>query len=118
MAAARDRLGGGHVIAVVGDASLTNGESLEALNNCSSLAERLIVVVNDNAMAISRNVGGVARMLGRILSDVRYNRVKAAAERMGHKMRLTFLRSVYHHVEQVVKSFWLKNSLFETLGLR
>ena len=118
MAAARDRLGGGHVVAVIGDASLTNGESLEALNNCASLAERLIVIVNDNAMAISRNAGGVARVLGRLLSDVRYNRVKAAAERLGHRMKLTFLRSVYHHVEQVVKSFWLKNSLFETLGLR
>lgn len=118
MAAARDRLGGGHVIAVIGDASLTNGESLEALNNCASLAERLVVVVNDNAMAISGNVGGIAHMLGRLLSDVRYNRVKAAAERVGHRMGLTFLRSAYHHVEQVVKSLWLKNSLFETLGLR
>lgn len=118
MAAARDRLGGGHVLAVIGDASLTNGESLEALNTCASLAQRLIVVVNDNAMSISKNVGGVARMLGRILSDVRYNRVKAATERMGHRLKLTFLRSVYHHLEQVVKSFWLKNSLFETLGLR
>ena len=118
MAAARDRLGGGHVVAVIGDASLTNGESLEALNNCASLTDRLIVIVNDNAMAISKNVGGLARMLGRILSSVRYNRVKAAAERVGHRMRLTFLRSLYHHIEQVVKSFWLKNSLFETLGLR
>ena len=120
MAAARDRLGGGggHVVAVIGDASLTNGESLEALNNCASLAGRLIVIVNDNAMAISKNVGGVARMLGRMLSDVRYNRVKAAAERMGHRMHLTFLRSAYHHAEQIVKSLWLKNSLFETLGLR
>lgn len=118
MAAARDRFGGGHVVAVIGDASLTNGESLEALNNCASLAGRLIVVVNDNAMAISRNVGSVARMLGKMLSSVRYNRVKAAAERMGHRMRLTFLRSAYHHAEQIMKSFWLKNSLFETLGLR
>ena len=118
MATARDRCGGGHVLAVIGDASLTNGESLEALNNCASLAGRLIVIVNDNAMAISKNVGGVARMLGRLLSDVRYNRVKAAAERMGHRMRLTFLRSAYHHAEQILKSLWLKNSLFETLGLR
>jgi 1-deoxy-D-xylulose-5-phosphate synthase len=118
MAAARDRLGGGHVVVVIGDASLTNGESLEALNNCASLTERLIVVVNDNAMAISKNVGGIARMFGRLLSNVRYNRVKAAAERMGHRMKLTFLRSMYHHVEQVLKSFWLKNSLFESLGLR
>jgi 1-deoxy-D-xylulose-5-phosphate synthase len=118
MAAARDRLGGGHVVAVIGDASLTNGESLEALNNCATLAGRLIVIVNDNAMAISKNVGGIARMLGKLLSNVRYNRVKAAAERMGHRMRLTFLRTAYHRAEQVMKSLWLKNSLFETLGLR
>ena len=61
MAAARDMLGGGHVVAVIGDASLTNGESLEALNNCASLTERLIVIVNDNAMAISKNVGGISQ---------------------------------------------------------
>ena len=119
LAAARDRgMGGGHVVAVVGDASLTNGESLEALNNCTSLTKKMIVVVNDNAMSISKNVGAFARTLGRLLSDVRYNRMKAAAERAGHRMRLTFLRSAYHRVEQVLKSFWLVNSLFETLGLR
>lgn len=117
-AAARDRMGGGHVVAVVGDASLTNGESLEALNNCTSLAEKMIVVVNDNAMSISKNVGAFARTLGRLLSDLRYNRAKAAAERAGHRMRLTFLRPAYHRAEQVLKSFWLTNSLFESLGLR
>ena len=117
-AAARDRLGGGHVVAVVGDASLTNGESLEALNNCTSLTDKLIVVVNDNAMSISRNVGAFARVLGRLLADVRYNRTKSAAERAGHRMRLTFLRSVYHRAERMVKSFWLGNSLFESFGLR
>jgi 1-deoxy-D-xylulose-5-phosphate synthase len=118
IAAARDRLGGGNVLAVIGDASLTNGESLEALNNCASLANRLIVIVNDNAMAISKNVGGIAKLFGKLLSNVRYNRAKAAAERMGHRMHLTFLSSLYHHIEQVMKSLWLKNSLFETLGLR
>ena len=118
LAAARDRLGGGHVVAVVGDASLTNGESLEALNNCTSLTEKMIVVVNDNAMSISKNVGAFARTLGRLLADVRYNRAKAAAERAGHRMRLTFLRSAYHRAERMLKSFWLTNSLFESLGLR
>lgn len=118
LAAARDRLGGGHVVVVVGDASLANAGSLEALNCCTSLAQKVIVVVNDNAMSISKNVGAFARTLGRLLSDVRYNRAKAVAERAGHRMRLTFLRSLYHRVEQVVKSLWLRNSLFESLGLR
>lgn len=117
-AAARDRLGGGQVVAVVGDASLTNGESMEALNNCTTLAKKMIIVVNDNAMSISQNVGAFARVLGRMLADVRYNRAKSAAERVGHRMRLTFLRSIYHRIERMVKSFWLGNSLFESFGLR
>ncbi len=118
LAAARDRLGGGHVVVVIGDASLANGESLEALNNCTMLTDKMIVVVNDNAMSISRNVGAFARVLGRLLTNVRYNRTKAAAERAGHLMRLTFLRSAYHRLERMVKSFWLRNSLFESFGLR
>lgn len=61
MAAARDRLGGGHVVAVVGDASLENGESLEALRGCSALARKLVVVVNDNAVSPSMDVEAVVR---------------------------------------------------------
>ena len=119
MAAARDLKGGTeHVVAVVGDASLSNGESLEALNNCASLKGKVILVLNDNAMSISKNVGSFARLLGRMLSGRRYNRVKAAAERAGHKMRLTFLREAYHRLEQVVKSIWLGNAFFESFGLR
>ena len=55
LAAARDRLGGHeHVVAVVGDASFSNGLSLEALNNAASTTSRFIVVLNDNEMSISQ----------------------------------------------------------------
>ena len=119
MAAARDLRGSSeHVVAVVGDASLSNGESLEALNNCSQLKGKMILVLNDNAMSISKNVGSFARVLGRMLTGVRYNRVKAAAERAGHKMRLTFLRGAYHRLESTLKSIWLGNAFFESFGLR
>lgn len=63
-AAARDMDGGcGHVVAVVGDASLANGESLEALCNCTSLRGRIVMVVNDNTTSTSRNGGSFARLL-------------------------------------------------------
>ncbi|MCQ2388478.1 MAG: 1-deoxy-D-xylulose-5-phosphate synthase [Kiritimatiellae bacterium] len=118
-AAARDRNGGDeNVVAVVGDASLTNGMNLEALNTCAQLAKKVIVVLNDNEMSISRNVGSFARLLGRTISGVRYNRVKAAAERAGHKLKLTFLRGAYHKIESRLKSLWLGNSFFEQYGLR
>ena len=107
-----------NVVAVVGDASLSNGESLEALNACASLKGKIILVVNDNAMSISKNVGSFARLLGRLLTGVRYNRMKAAAERAGHRMHLTFLRGLYHKLEQAVKSIWLGNTFFESFGLR
>ncbi len=118
-AAARDLKGGAeNVVAVVGDASLTNGCTLEALNNCAQKTKKLILVLNDNEMSISRNVGVIGRRLGRMISGVRYNRVKAAAERAGHRMRLTFLRGIYHGLESRIKSLWLGNRTFEQLGLR
>lgn len=108
----------GEVVAVVGDASLSNGESLEALNNCAQTKSKVILVINDNEMSISRNVGSFARMLGRLIAGVRYNRVKSAAERAGHRLHLSFLSDAYHRVERAVKSLWLANAFFESFGLR
>ena len=80
-AAARDARGGKeNVIAVVGDASLTNGVSLEALNAVRHTTDRLILVVNDNGMSISRNVGAFARLFARRLTGLRYNRIREPAE--------------------------------------
>lgn len=110
-----------NVVAVVGDASMTNGETLEALNNVSQLADsgaKVILVLNDNKMSISKNVGSFARLLGKMITGVRYNRVKAAAEAAGHKLKLSFLRGPYHRLEQLVKSIWLGNSFFENFGFR
>ena len=119
LAAARDRRGTvEHVVAVVGDASLVNGHSFEALNNCAAATKKLIVVLNDNDMAISRPAGSFAKFLGRLITGVRYNRVKAAAEAAGHKMKLTFLRGIYHRVESRVKGLFLANRYFEQFGLR
>ena len=119
MAVGRDRLGGkGHVVAVIGDGSMTNGLSLEALNSLDDLNSKVIVVLNDNEMSISENVGALSRRLGRMLADVRYNRIKAAAEKAGHRLHMTPLRRVYHRVEQAIKSLWLRNAFFEEFGLR
>ena len=119
LAAARDARGGDeHVVAVVGDASLANGETFEALNNCASATRKVILVINDNAMSIDKSRGAMARLLGRVIGSVRYNRVKSAAEAAGHWLKLSFLRGCYHRTEQLLKSIWLANGLFEDLGLR
>jgi 1-deoxy-D-xylulose-5-phosphate synthase len=108
----------GHVLAIIGDASMTNGISLEALNNLEDVDAKVIVILNDNEMSINQNVGALSRSLGRMLTSVRYNRIKAAAEAAGHRMHMTALRHIYHKLEQAIKSIWLKNAFFEEFGLR
>ena len=118
-AAARD-LKGTHenVVAVVGDSALANGTSLEALNNCTAATRKVILVLNDNGMSISKPTGSFSRFLGRLISGVRYNRAKAAAEKAGHALKLTFLRRLYHGLESRVKSLFLASRFFEQFGLR
>ena len=119
MAVARDRRKGAEsVVAVIGDGSMTNGITLEALNSIDDANSKVIVILNDNEMSISENVGALSRRLGRMLADVRYNRIKTAAEAAGHRLHMTPLRRVYHRIEQAIKSLWLQNAFFEEFGLR
>ena len=120
-AVARDARGGQeHVIAVVGDASLTNGISLEALNAVRHATDRLILVINDNGMSISRNVGALARLFARQLTGLRYNRIRAAAEAAGHRLRLNRTAAFWRGLKTTVKTLLLRNrsAIFEDLGLR
>ncbi len=122
LAAARDRLGGaGAVVAVVGDASIANGVSLEALNNVRETTQRLLLVLNDNEMSIGRPTGALSRAFGRMLASPRYNRWKAAIEDYGvRRLRMGGLRDHYHAFESRLKSLFTgrSNSIFEQLGLR
>jgi 1-deoxy-D-xylulose-5-phosphate synthase len=119
MAVARDRRGGSEcVVAVIGDAAMGNGISLEALNNIEGATQRLIVVLNDNEMSISSNVGSLSRHLGKLLSSPKYNRWKGAAERIAQQLRMSPFRRPYHRTEKALKSLFLQNALFEEFGVR
>ena len=119
MAVARDRRGGAeHVVAVMGDGAVGCGISLEALNNVADTTRRLIVIMNDNEMSISANVGSLSRSLGRLLTSPRYNRWKRSVEGVGHKLKMDWLRSGYYRVEEALKSLFLRSVFFEELGLR
>ena len=117
LAAARDRRGGGeHVVAVIGDASIANGTSFEALNNCAAATRRIIVVLNDNEMSIAKPAGSFARTLGRLTSGVRYNRVKNAAKKAGRALKLSFLYGFVHWVKNRLKTMMLRDVWFEAFG--
>src|SRR6266581_4537918 len=77
MAAARDqRRSDESVVAIFGDAALTNGISFEALNNISHTTQRFIGILNDNEWSIAKNVGAIATYLNKLITHPRYNRLQ------------------------------------------
>jgi 1-deoxy-D-xylulose-5-phosphate synthase len=83
MAVARDMKGEDfHVVAVVGDAGLTVGMELEAINNLGALQKKVLVIINDNTMSISPNVGALSGYLNRIIHGQAYHRLKEEVEKL------------------------------------
>jgi 1-deoxy-D-xylulose-5-phosphate synthase len=119
MLAAREQLGKpGSVVAVIGDGALTGGLAWEAMSHAGTLGLPLIVVLNDNAMSISRNVGAVSSYLSRLSTTVRYQRVRRLIDRVilgvpyfGPKVHPLVLR-----MKRAVKAMFFKESLFSDLG--
>jgi len=120
MVCARDYLKQDFNIAVVvGDGTLTGGLSFEGLNNSGALGRRMIVILNDNAMSISKNVGALSKYLTNILTDEKYNKIKAEVwDLLGKFKRRDKIRSVVARVEEHVKGFLVPGIIFEKLGFR
>jgi 1-deoxy-D-xylulose-5-phosphate synthase len=118
-AVARDRRNTGeHVLAVVGDGAAGCGTSLEALNNVDGTTHKVILILNDNEMSISSNVGALSKYLGGLLVNPRYNRWKRSVEKAARGLKLGWLRSVYYKMEEFIKGMFLGSVMFEEFGLR
>src|ERR1022692_1343475 len=118
MAVARDMSGGKeHVVALCGDAAFTNGISFEALNNIASQTRRLIVVLNDNAWSIDKNVGAIAEYFHKIVTNPTiaglHDRAADLLERFGGKAA----RHVARKAEEAAKGLIGPGMLFEEFGL-
>ncbi len=109
----------GHVVAVVGDGSLINGVTLEALNNLRTSCKRMILVLNDNAMSIDKSIGALPRSLNRLITGRSYNRFKAFAKLLLH--RFPGGSTVVHGIRQLesaAKNLFVPGIFFEELGIR
>jgi 1-deoxy-D-xylulose-5-phosphate synthase len=118
MAVARDLRRENHaVVAIIGDGALTGGLAYEAINNAGQIGTPLIVILNDNAMSISPNVGAVARMLERVRTDPRYSSAKDEVENLLTRMPMgdTALGAV-KRMKKSVKDLMLPNTFWEELG--
>ncbi len=123
VAAARDLKGEDyHVVAVIGDGSMTCGLPYEGLNNAGHADCDFVIVLNDNGMSIAPNVGAMSRYLGSVIGSPFGNRVRervkhaieAASHIVGGKKMIDLAKTV----EESIKNLWSPGMLFEELGFR
>ncbi len=115
MARARTLLGEDYdVCAVIGDGALTGGLAYEGLTNCGSSGEPIVIVLNDNAMSIGENVGGLARLLSHIRVRPGYIALKKAY----HKSigRYEHVYRFLHRIKERIKDLFLPDNMFEDMG--
>ena len=120
IAQGRDILGEDYkVVSVIGDGALTGGMAYEALNNAARMKKNFIIVLNDNKMSISENVGGMSRYLGGLRTGNGYNdlkknvadtleRIPVVGERMIDRIKRT---------KNSIKQLFIPGMLFENMGI-
>lgn len=103
-----------NVIAVIGDGAMTAGMAYEALNHAGVLDANLLVILNDNDMSISPNVGGLSNYLAKMLSGKLYSTVKEGSKKVLGKMPTVW--ALARRAEEHTKGMVLPGTLFEELG--
>ena len=119
MARARDILKEDYkVIAVIGDGSLTGGMALEALNDAGSSKTNVTVILNDNEMSISKNVGGIPLYLSKIRTKTGYTRSNRKIKEITNKIPVIGkpIVSFAHYTKQIIKRAVIHNMYFEDIG--
>jgi 1-deoxy-D-xylulose-5-phosphate synthase len=119
-AAARDSEGRDNsVVALVGDGALTGGLAFEGLNNAGQLGTNLIVILNDNKMSISPNVGAISKYLTRITSGKHYVRLEADIwDLLGALPHGTKAQKLAGRVKESLKQLVVPTIIFEELGFK
>lgn len=119
-ARARDLLGGSYrVVSVIGDGSLTGGMAYEALNNAAQLKTNFIIILNDNEMSISENVGGLSKYLSNMRTAEAYTGLKAGVEHTLNKIPVYGNKMVegIRNTKNGIKQLVIPGMFFEDLGV-
>ena len=107
------------VISVIGDGALTGGMAYEALNNAADLNKNFIIVLNDNEMSITKNVGGMSNYLGNIRTAASYTELKMGVTQALKKIPRVGegMVDALHKTKNSIKQFVIPGMLFENMGL-
>jgi 1-deoxy-D-xylulose-5-phosphate synthase len=109
-----------NVVAIIGDGALSGGLALEGLNQVGHLKRKMLIVLNDNDMSISTNVGAMSGYLNSIIKGQRYNQMKDLAKGVMDRIPLVGgkVHALAHDMEQVLKNMVVPGTLFEELGIK
>ena len=121
MAIARDKQNKkNNIIAVIGDGALTGGVALEALNHIGQVKQRLIIILNDNKMSISPNVGGISKHLNYLVSGRPYIRLKEAIQSILNLIPAIgkSMVDLARKIELLMRTMMVPGSLFDELGVK
>ena len=109
-----------HVVAVIGDASIASGIAFEAMNHAGDLKKQLLVILNDNRMAISGTVGALSKHLNRIRTSSRYNEIKREVRHFFDAVPLLGprLEHAAERIKDLIRHSVVPGWIFEELGFR
>ena len=108
-----------HIVTVIGDGALTGGMAYEALNNVGTLKRNFIIILNDNEMSISKNVGGISKMLTNLRTDSNYNQLKTNVKNTLSKIPGLgdgIVKRI-HKTKSSIKQFFVPGMMFEDMGI-
>lgn len=103
-----------HTVAIIGDGGMTAGLSFEALNHAGDLKANLLVILNDNEMSISENVGALSKYLARILSGKAYTTIRSGGKKI--LSHIPPILELAKRTEEHLKGMVMPGTLFEELG--
>ena len=108
------------VVSIIGYGALSGGLAFEALNNAGNIRKQMLVIVNDNDMSISPNVGAFRNYLVKIATNKKYNKIRRWIYRTIKKLpkSLKIIESILRKAESSAKKFFLPTTVFEDLGFR
>ena len=108
------------VVAVIGDGAMTGGLAYEGINNAGHIGHQLTVILNDNEMSISPNVGAISKYLTRLISNPYYNRIRNEVWNLTGKLPLarSRTRTFLKRIDESIKNIIVPGILFQELGFR